>query len=121
LAIRFRVWLLHAMGVIALSVACFSGCSRMSMGPVLSVCVRPTGAAVKDSHQAIQRARAAWYCVHWSESSQSESEWLAEYEAYNKGQIWHVSAIIPEGFAGGGPVVEIAAQDGRVLDMLQTQ
>jgi len=89
--------------------------------PVLSVFMRPTGAAVKDLRQAILLARVAWYCVHWSESKESESAWLEKYEAYNKDQIWHVSAIIPEGFAGGGPVVEIAAQDGRILDMLQTQ
>jgi hypothetical protein len=83
--------------------------------------VRPTGTEVKDSRQAILRARAAFYCVHWSSSKYSESEWLANYEAYNKGQIWYVSGIIGERFAGGGPYVEIAAQDGRVLDMLQTQ
>ncbi len=58
---------------------------------------------------------------HWSETKESESAWLAQFEAYNKDQIWHVSAIIPDGYAGGGPVVDIAAQDGRILDMLQTQ
>src|ERR1700761_3244749 len=110
-----RVWLLPAMRVITLSVVCLSGCSQTSVGLVPSMCLRSTGAAVKDSHQAILRARAAWYCVYWSESKQSESEWLAKYEAYNKGQSWHVSAIIGERFAGGGPVLEIAAQDGQVL------
>jgi hypothetical protein len=112
---------MRMLGVIAVSLSCFSSCSRTGVGFVPSVCLRPTGAPVRDSHQAVLRARAAWYCVHWSASKQTESEWLAKYEAYDKGQIWQVSAIIPEGFAGGGPVVEIAAEDGRVLDMLQTQ
>ena len=107
--------------IVALSLACLSGCSRTSIGPAFSVCLQPTGAAVKDSHQAILRARAAWYCAHLLEHRQSESEWLAQYEADEADGVWHISVIIPSGFAGGGPVVDVAARDGRILDFNQTQ
>ena len=107
--------------VIATALACFSGCSRTSNGFVLSVCMRPAGAAVKNSRQAVLLARAAWYCAHPFQHRQSESAWLAEYDVSNKDQVWQVSWRVPSGFAGGGPVVEIAAEDGRILDMMQTQ
>jgi hypothetical protein len=112
---------MHLMLVIAICLACFSGCSRTSQGLVASVCMRPAGAVVKDSHQAILLARAAWYCAHSSEHMESESAWLAKYETYNKDHVWHITRKIPDGYAGGGPVVEIAEKDGRILDMNRTQ
>jgi hypothetical protein len=115
------MWLMHAVVVITISLACLSGCSRTSQGFVFSMCMQPTGAAVKDSHQAILLARAAWYCGHPLDHERSESEWLAEYEAYNKDDTWEVAVKVPEGFAGGGPVVDIDARNGRILDMNRTQ
>src|SRR5581483_10692856 len=113
-------WQVYLEVVVAISIACCSGCSRTSMGPVPSVCLRPTG-AVKDARQAILRARVGWYCARPVWHTPSESEWLANYIASTRDQVWSVSANIPSGFVGGGPVVEIAAGDGRILDMYQTQ
>lgn len=115
------VWQIQLATVIATALACFSGCSRTSQGLVPSVCMRPTGAVVKDSRQAILLARAAWYCAHPTEHKESESAWLAKYETYNRDHVWHVTGKVPQGYAGGGPVVEIAEQDGRILDLNMTQ
>jgi hypothetical protein len=52
---------------------------------------------------------------------ESESAWLAKYVTYNRNHVWHITRKIPDGYAGGGPVVEIAEEDGRILDMNQTQ
>ncbi len=109
------------MVLTAIALASLSGCSRTSMGPVMSMCMQPSGTPVNDSHQAILLARAAWHCARPFEDRESESAWLKKYEAQNIDDVWHISRIVPVGFVGGGPGVQIDARDGRVLDMYRTQ
>jgi hypothetical protein len=37
------------------------------------------------------------------------------------GNVWHINTMLPEGYSGGGPNVELSKAEGRVLRFYLTQ
>jgi hypothetical protein len=108
---------MHAIYVFFLCL--FSACTRTSVGLVPSYCLRPEHRAVTTEQQAILAARSAWYCIHSRDEQESEQAWLKDFAAARQGPNWDVTTRRPE----GGPIVavQLAAADGRVLDVKISQ
>jgi hypothetical protein len=83
--------------------------------------VHPAQTFIADERMAILAARSAWHCMKPGVDSSSEVDWLAQNGALLKDGVWHVAAILPKGYAGGGLNFDIAQGDGAVLQAYMTQ
>lgn len=110
-----------AIGAALLVLMSGSGCVRTSMGLVSKTCAHPKEATLETDQEAILAARRIWYCIKPDLEVQSEDHWLHEMRAEKRDDVWHVVQVLPEGYAGGGLVMDVAQSDGRLVDIVLTQ
>src|SRR6266446_8042585 len=93
-------------------------------GPTSSSCARLQSAWIENDKQAILAARKIWYCLNPRLARLDpldEQDWLREFVASRRDGTWHISQTLPEGYAGGGVVMDLAQRDGRLLNIEETQ
>lgn len=93
----------------------------MEAGYVPAHCVRGTGQPLIDSAAAIRRARSFYFCWRWRTEPTPENAWLEGMGIERVGVNWVVYAVIPEGYAGGGPRITLRADDGAIVGVQETQ
>ena len=102
------------------------------MRNVLASCTPPAGlvagrcrvltpGAVATEARAVLAARAAWNCSQPDVPHTDEADWLGHYRAERRLDVWYVSSPLPEGYAGGGLVIEVSAKNGAIIDAYLTQ
>jgi hypothetical protein len=104
-----------------LSVLTLSRCESTEVGLVPYRCLHPAASAIATRTQAILAARRAWYCIKTDLAPTPEADWLMGFDAGLVDDVWHVSVIIPPGYAGGGLNMEIARGDSHVQRVYLTQ
>lgn len=72
---------------------------------------KPKDGYVPDAKTAIAIAVAVWGPMYGDDEIAAEKP----YHARLNGNIWVVEGSLPEGWAGGVAVAEIAKDDGRIL------
>ena len=95
-----------------------SACSQTEMGIVPYRCIHPPASTITSKRQAIVAAHTAWSCIR---KTTSEADWLKSMVAWQKDGVWYVSGVLPKGYAGGGPNVELSQQTGEILRIYMTQ
>lgn len=98
-----------------------SACVRTDYGYVSYRCARPAAETVDTPEQAVVAARRTWYCINPSAQETDEQYWLENYRATSERGVWRVSVQLPEGYAGGGLNMELAQNDGKLLNLYITQ
>jgi hypothetical protein len=106
--------------VLGLALSLLASCTPPA-GLVAGRCRVLTPGAVTTESQAVLAARAAWNCSQPDVPHTSEADWLRSYRAERRMDVWYVGTLLPEGYAGGGLVIEVSAKNGAIVDAYLTQ
>jgi hypothetical protein len=104
----------------ALTLLLLASCTPPA-GLVAGRCRVLTPGAVATASQAILAARAAWNCSQPDVPHTSEADWFRHFGAARTLDVWYVGSLLPEGYAGGGLVIEVSAKNGAIIDAYLTQ
>jgi hypothetical protein len=97
-----------------------SACVWTDAGLVSLHCARP-GHSVGSADQAILAAREIWHCAKPLLEQTDEQSWHRHFRATQNNGVWRVSELIPDGYAGGGLIIDMSAADGHLINMTITQ
>ncbi len=106
--------------VLAFTLLLLASCTPPA-GLVAGRCRVLTPGAVATATQAVLAARAAWNCSQPDVEHTGEADWLQHDRAERRLDVWYVGSLLPEGYAGGGLVIEVSAKNGAIIDAYLTQ
>jgi hypothetical protein len=112
--------------IVVLVVAVLMVYSPSGVGLIPRHCTRPPPTFLETERQAVLTARRIWECInpeitYATVKPMDDEAWAREFEATLRDQVWHVSQIVPFGYAGGGVNFGLAQQDGHLMDVYITQ
>ena len=112
---------MRARGIALAIILLSSGGTALAEGNIKPRCAHPAPHYVEDSRQAILSARSIWHCARPDIPLRGEDVWLKEYVAELRGNVWHISQLVPQGYAGGGIVIDVRQIDGSLVGVYLTQ
>jgi len=100
--------------------------SPSGVGLIPRHCTHPNSTFLETERQAVLTAREIWSCIYPEIINPTiklmdEGAWLTEFEATLSDKVWHVSQIVPFGYAGGGVNFGLAQEDGHLVHVYLTQ
>jgi hypothetical protein len=101
-----------------------TACVRTGSGALVSYrCAHSASLTANSSaDDAILAARKIWYCIDSPGKDAKDEKYRRENFVAKKTEgIWKVSQVLPPEYAGGGLIMSLSAEDGRMLDYQLTQ